>query len=69
MRSERGTAEQTALARDKEQSGEAESEAGMTNYSSRHSVGDRLPRWICINPEPGRMGRSAGKIDTHVFYI
>ncbi|XP_070825541.1 kazrin-like isoform X6 [Chaetodon trifascialis] len=58
MRSERGTAEQTALARGREQSGEGEREAGMTNYSSRHSVGDRLPRWICISPEPGRMGIS-----------
>ncbi|XP_049922327.1 kazrin-like isoform X6 [Epinephelus moara] len=56
MRSVRGTAEQTALARGREHSGEGEREAGMTNYSSRHSVGDRLPRWICISPEPGRMG-------------
>ncbi|KAM7412177.1 hypothetical protein PAMA_021909 [Pampus argenteus] len=30
----------------------------MTDYSSRRSVGDRLPRWICISPEPGRMGTS-----------
>ncbi|XP_065817865.1 kazrin isoform X5 [Labrus bergylta] len=52
MRSERGTAEQTALARGREQSGERK--AGMTNYSSRQNVGDRLPRWICISPEPGR---------------
>lgn len=68
MRSERGTAEQTALARDGEQSGEGEREAGMTNYSSWHSVGDRLPRWICISPEPGRMGRSGGKTDRHTVY-
>lgn len=60
MRSERGTAEQTAPARGREQSGVGERDAGMTNYSSRHSVGDRLPRWICISPEPGRMGTSGG---------
>ncbi|XP_060914492.1 kazrin-like isoform X4 [Labrus mixtus] len=52
MRSERVTAEQTALTRGREQSGERK--AGMTNYSSRQNVGDRLPRWICISPEPGR---------------
>lgn len=62
MRSERGTAEQTAPARDREESGGGEREAGMTNYSSRHSVGDRLPRWVCLTPEPGKMGRSTGKI-------
>lgn len=69
MRSERGTAEQTALARDREQSGKAEREAGMTNYTSRLSVGDRLPRWICISPEPGRMGKSVGKTNTHFLFL
>lgn len=62
MRSERGTAEQTAPARDREESGGGEREAGMTNYSSRRSVGDRLPRWVCLTPEPGKMGRNTGKI-------
>lgn len=57
MRSERRTAEQTALAGDREQSGE---KAGMTDYSSRRSVGDRLPRWICISPEHGRVGTNGG---------
>lgn len=34
----------------------------MTNYSSRRGVGDRLPRWVCLTPEPGKMGRNTGKI-------
>lgn len=55
-----GTAEQTAPARGREQSEEGEGEAGMTDYSSRRSVGDRLPRWICISPQPGRMGTGGG---------
>ncbi|CAB1434938.1 unnamed protein product [Pleuronectes platessa] len=58
MRSERGAAEQTALARGWEQCGEGERGAGMMDYSSQRSVGDRLPRWICISPEPGRVGTS-----------
>lgn len=61
MRSERGTAEQTAPARVREESGGVERDAGMTNYSSRRSVGDRLPQWICLTPEPGKMGRNRGK--------
>lgn len=71
MRSERGTAEQTAPARDREWSGVEERGARMTNYSSLHSASDRLPRWIRISPEPCRMGRSGGKTDHHVahYYI
>lgn len=70
MRSERGTAEQTALVRGREQSGEVEMEAGMTDYSSQRSVGDRLPRWICISPEPGRMGTNGGNgYQTQILYL
>lgn len=61
MRSERETAEQTAPARVRKERGGVERDAGMTYYSSRHSVGDRLPRWICLTPEPGKMGRNTGK--------
>lgn len=66
MRSERGTAEQTAPGRHREASGGVEREAGMTNYSSRRSVGDRLPRWVCLTPEPGKMGTNPGKITVGV---
>lgn len=60
MRSESGTAEQTAPARGREQSEEWKKGAGMTDYSSRRSVVDRLPRWICISPKPGKMGTDEG---------
>ncbi|XP_040048727.2 kazrin-A isoform X5 [Gasterosteus aculeatus] len=58
MRSARGTAEQTALAGGGEQSAQGERGAGMTSCSSRRAAADRLPRWICISPEAGRMGTS-----------
>nr|XP_040048731.1 kazrin-A isoform X4 [Gasterosteus aculeatus aculeatus] len=58
MRSARGTAEQTALAGGGEQSAQGEWGAGMTSCSSRRAAADRLPRWICISPEAGRMGTS-----------
>lgn len=60
MRSERGTAEQTAPAGGREQSEEGERKTGMTDYSSRHSTVDRLPRWICVSPESGKMGTGGG---------
>ena len=61
MHSERGTAELTAAARVREESGGVDPDAGMTYYSSRRSVGERLPRWICLSPELGKMGRNTGK--------
>uniref|UniRef100_A0A3B3D141 Kazrin, periplakin interacting protein n=1 Tax=Oryzias melastigma TaxID=30732 RepID=A0A3B3D141_ORYME len=64
MRSEGGTAEQTAPARDAERSQEGERGAGMTDYSSRYSVAERLPRWICISPGPGKTG-TVGDSSTH----
>lgn len=60
MRSERGTAEQTASAGGREQRNEGERELGM-DYSARHCAGDRLPRWICITPQPGDTGTDGGK--------
>lgn len=65
MRSERGTAEQTAPARGSEWSAGEESTARMTNYSSLHGAGDRLPRWIRISPEPCRMARGGGRTDSN----
>ncbi|XP_035992055.1 kazrin-A isoform X3 [Fundulus heteroclitus] len=66
MRSERGTAEQTAPARGREQSEEGERAAGMTDYSSRHSAVDRLPRWICVSPQPGKMGAGGDPSPQHM---
>lgn len=67
MRSERGTAEQTAPARGREQSEEGEREAGMMDYSSRHSAVDRLPRWICVSSESGKMGTGGGNGLTYTY--
>lgn len=73
MRSERGTAEQTAPARGREQSEEEEKGAGMTDYSSSPSVVDRLPRWIYISPKPGKMGTDEGngqqQLPLLIFFI
>ena len=41
----------------------------MTDYSSQRCAGDRLPRWICIGPETGRMGTSRGNdYKTHIYF-
>lgn len=55
-----GTAEQTAPARDRQRSQEGERGAEMMDCPSRLSVGDRLPRWICIRPELGKMEADGG---------
>lgn len=60
MRSETGTAEQTAPARDRERSQEEQRGADVMDCSSRLSVADRLPRWICISPALGKMGTDGG---------